>query len=422
MANNLESAKQEFSERLTAQISTEIPFIQKRVNLGKNVITDGNRSHGELNLYVPASGDVAVYALAGPDASTSALDYSGRSTTSSFYKVTCYARNGGGYLGYSSFEQMFAVGDIQKDLVEPRAHKVASEIERDLVSRSWFRSGGASISTAIGFEALSDAAASLQTIKATGDFVGFIPPRLQSYLSAAVTRGSFFVGSDILNQMYGKQAIGFYSNAEWVNEPFMPTFTFGSAWDGVTVSVDVDTQGADTIYLSGIPSGETIKAGTPFKIDGVYEVTISGTQLDTEKWFITQEDFTSTGTNDAVKVLPIYFNGSDGYQNNVYVEADSDGAVKIASGTSVTAGLTEGHTYYVGLLRDSEAFNWTPFNLPEVDGYKNTTVTDKDITVQLVSGGDIATRANYIRLDVPYFGDIVDPRVCRTIYVDKAEA
>jgi len=76
-------------------------------------------------------------------------------------------------------------------------------------------------------------------------------------------------------------------------------------------------------------------------------------------------------------------------------------------------------TYFVALLKEDSAFNWTPLELPDVDGCKNTTSSTEDITVQLVSGGDLLKRANKMRFDSPYFGDIVDPRACRLVYYKK---
>lgn len=421
---NFESAKQEFVDRLNAKVSTSIPFMKKHVNLGRNAVIKGNRSNAIIQLYVPASGNASVSTVSGPNASTSALDLTGRSRTSSFYKIECYAQNASDVLQYSGFEEIFNLEDVKKDLIIPRGQRLANEIERDLVTRNWHRSGGAIISSSASFAALAMTMGILQSIKATGDFTGFIPPMLQSLLANSSTNGSiYFLPNPIVDEMYRKASIGVFHNCSWVNEPFMPEITFGSAWSGVTVATDITDSGTSTIYLDGLPSGDTIYAGTPFYIDGVYDVTVSGVKLKSlKKWFIVQEDLTATGSKDAVSVLPIYFNGDDGYMNNLWVDADSDGAYKIASGTAVTCGLTEGHTYYTGVVRDADAFNWTPFEWPNVHALDNATSSTGELTIQTVMGGDILDRSNVMRLDVAYFGDIVDPRAVRTIYVDATES
>lgn len=421
---NYDAAKQEFVDRLNAKVSTSIPFIQKRVNLGKGQIVKGSRSNAIIQLYVPAAGNASVATVSGPNASDSALDLTDRSRVSSFYKVECYAQNASDILQYSGFEEIFKLDDVKRDLIIPRGQRIANEIERDLVERNWFRSGGAVISSTASFAALAQVSAILQSVKAVGDFTGYISPMLQSLLANSVTNGSvYFLPNEIVNKMYGKASIGVFHNCTWVNEPFMPELTFGSAWSGVTVSTDITDSGTSTIYLEGLPAGDTIYAGTPFYIDGVYDVTISGVkQGNLKKWFIVQETITATGTKDAVTVVPIYFNGDDGYMNNLWVAADDDGAYKIASGTAVTCGLTEGHTYYTGLVRDTDAFNWTPFEWPDVHALDNTKSVTDELTIQVVTGGEILDRSNVMRLDVPYFGDIVDTRAVRTLYIDTTES
>ena len=421
---NYDAAKQEFVDRLNAKVSTSIPFIQKRVNLGKGQIVKGSRSNAIIQLYVPAAGNASVATVSGPNASDSALDLTDRSRVSSFYKVECYAQNASDILQYSGFEEIFKLDDVKRDLIIPRGQRIANEIERDLVERNWFRSGGAVISSTASFAALAQVSAILQSVKAVGDFTGYISPMLQSLLANSVTNGSvYFLPNEIVNKMYGKASIGVFHNCTWVNEPFMPELTFGSAWSGVTVSTDITDSGTSTIYLEGLPAGDTIYAGTPFYIDGVYDVTISGVkQGNLKKWFIVQETITATGIKDAVTVVPIYFNGDDGYMNNLWVAADDDGAYKIASGTAVTCGLTEGHTYYTGLVRDTDAFNWTPFEWPDVHALDNTKSVTDELTIQVVTGGEILDRSNVMRLDVPYFGDIVDTRAVRTLYIDTTES
>ena len=89
----------------------------------------------------------------------------------------------------------------------------------------------------------------------------------------------------------------------------------------------------------------------------------------------------------------------------------------IAAQSAVTGLCDSGATYYTALIKEDEAFNWTPFELPDVEGCNNTTTTTEEMSVQLASGGNLLKRYNSMRLDCAYFGDIVDPRACRLIYV-----
>lgn len=415
---DLAAAKQELVDRLNAKISSDIPFIQKRVNLGKGLVTKGNRQHGVMEFYVPAAGNAKVGQLTYPVGTspypTSAIDLTGRTRNSSFWKKECYAQNASDILEFSNFEEIFELADYKQDLVKPRGQRMAHEIEKDIVNRNWCKAGGAIVSASADFLALSRASAELQSIKATGDYVGYLSPMLHSYLATSPLRMDFHAPDDRIREMYGKSSIGYFANVDWVSEPFMPVFTAGTAWgDSVKVKTAVTKQGATELVLSGLPSGAKIAKGTPFTIEGVYEVTMSGVKQSYLKKFIVQDDATAEGTEATVKVVPLYFNSDDGYTNTVWV----DGGKGIAA-DSVATMLVEGDAdYYVGLVRDAEAFNWTPFEFPELLALQNATSSTDELTIQLAAGGEILQRTNVMRMDCPYFGDIIDERAVRTLFV-----
>lgn len=116
---DLSAAKQELVDRLNAKISTSIPFIQKRVNLGKGQVTKGNRQHGVMDFYVPASGNAKVGQLTYPTGTTpyptSAIDLTGRPRNSSFWKKEFYAQNASDILEFSNFEEIFELDDYMRD-------------------------------------------------------------------------------------------------------------------------------------------------------------------------------------------------------------------------------------------------------------------------------------------------------------------
>lgn len=420
---DLSAARQELVDRLNAKISTTIPFIQKRVNLGRGQVTKQNREHGIMEFYVPASGNAKVGQVSYPVGTSpypDALNLSGRSRKSSFYKKTCYAQNASDILEYSSFEEIFALDDVKKDFIIPRGERMANEIEKDLVERNCFKAGGAIVSATADFLALSKASAELKSIKALGNWTGYLSPMLESYLSTSPLRMAFRAPDKRIEDMYGKASIGYYANVEWVEEPFMPVFTSGDAFgSGAKIKTAVSTQGATQVVVTGLTASTAIKKGTPITIAGVYEVTMSGVKQSYLKKFIIQEDATADANGDAtITLLPIYFNGPDGYTNNVWVEGVGNPVVYgIAANAKVTMLVDASTDYYIGLVRDSDAFNWTPFEWPELLALENYTTSTDELTVQIAGGANIEGRTNVIRMDVPYFGDIVDERAVRTLYV-----
>ena len=416
---NLVAARQELVDRLNAKISTSIPFIQKRVNLGKGQVTKGNREHGVMEFFVPASGNAKVGQVSFPVGTnpypTSALDLTGRPRNSSFWKKSCYAQNASDILEYSNFEEIFMLDDVKKDFIAPRGQRMAHEIEKDLVERNCFKAGGAIVSATADFLALSKASAELQSIKALGDWTGYLSPMLESYLSTSPLRMAFRAPDDRIKEMYGKASIGFYANVDWVSEPFMPIFTSGDSWgSSAKVKVAVNKQGAHTITLKGVTASANIKKGTPFSIAGVYEVTMSGVRQSYLKKFIVQEDAQADGSGNVdIEVLPLYYNSADGYTNTIWV----NGGNGIPAEAAVTCLVDANTDYFIGLVRDADAFNWTPFEWPELLALENSVSSTDELTIQLAAGGAILERTNVMRMDVPYFGDIVDERAVRTIYV-----
>ena len=92
MASDFSAAKQEFVDRLNANAVLNIPFIQKRVNLGKKALNEDARTQGVIELYVPAGGTGSVETLTtSTGIASGALDRSSDTgkMNSSFYKVTC---------------------------------------------------------------------------------------------------------------------------------------------------------------------------------------------------------------------------------------------------------------------------------------------------------------------------------------------
>lgn len=428
MASDYSAARQEFVDRINAGASLGIPFIQKRVNLGKTALNEDARTNGIIHLYVPAGGTSGSEQLTNENGPVpGALDRTNdQERGASFYKVECYAHNTWDFYAHNVLEKMFQIGNLKKNIIDGRITQICQKTEFDLVTRNWTKAGGACVagSTEAGFVAMDKAMAMLQTIKAEGSWTGYMSPLFKSKLStdAAKKNGGFDVPDDILRQMYSRHAIGVFAGADWVNEAFMPEYTSGvinsttTASTAITVKTAVSTQGANEITLTGVTASGKVPKGTPFTIEGVYDVSTGGLAMPFLKTFITQEDATANGDGDVtVKVLPIYFNDvTKGYQNNLYV-ADSE----IPASAVVKSSVEASTTYYTALIKEDSAFNWTPFELDDVENCTNTTTSTDDLTVQLVSGGDLLKRKNKMRFDCPYFGDIVDPRACRLVYYKK---
>ena len=429
MASDYTAARQTYVDFINAGVSIGIPFLQKHVNIGKKFINEENRTGGELHVSFPAGGTGGVEQLVNASGPVSgALDrtsfQSGGKGAASYFKDTFYPRNSYEFLEHTSMQKLFQMGNIKKNVVTPRINHLCQMTEKDLVDRNWTRAAGCTVTSTIGFGILGKAMSYIETVKSAGSWTGFMSPLLQSLISdTTLSKASGFdVPDNILREMYGKYALGYCQGAEWVKEPFMPVYQSGAlnttdTASGVTVKADVTTQGANEIVVTGFTAAGTVKKGTPFTIEGVYDVSTTGIKMDWLKVFIVQEDASSAADSDkykyTLKVLPMYFNDdTKGYCNNLYNASSKIPATAVVKGLCAASS-----TYYTAFIKEDEAFNFTPFELDEVEGCTNTTTSTDDLTVQLCSGGSLLTHKNAMRIDCPYWGDIVDPRACRLVMV-----
>lgn len=427
MANNLIDAKQELCDNLAAKIILGIPFIKRSTSIGRDQITKTSRTQGKIKLYVNAGGGAQVKKFD----SNSALDLTNRSKDSSFYEKEFTASVASDILGFNAFEELFQLGEggVDKEFVQPRGEYMSNIIEKDLVERNWFKAGGAVIENGgVNMQPLFKAQSILQTIKAGGTFTGFLSPMLQGELAynALGKQNGFDAPTETQRDMYGNAVIGSAAGFEYINEPFMPVFTMGDALGSAKVAKAVNS-GDDEIQLKGVTANAKIYKGTPLKIEGVYDVTMAGAPVVYKKTFIVQEDATVSGSGTVtVKIIPVYLTGDDHYKPTAYSTSTvarggtlvgNKGVIPVDAG--VTCELTAGTEYHIGLIREASAFNWLPFELTKLYGVENRTTSVDELTLHICTGGELLKYENATRIDCPYFGDIVDERACRTIYVKK---
>ena len=99
MASDYSAARQEFVDRLNAAVSLEIPWLQKKVNIGQKALNEDARTSGILHLMVPAGGTGGVEQLTNASGPISGAldrtsDFTAGKDSASYYGLDVYCRNG----------------------------------------------------------------------------------------------------------------------------------------------------------------------------------------------------------------------------------------------------------------------------------------------------------------------------------------
>jgi hypothetical protein len=170
---------------------------------------------------------------------------------------------------------------------------------------------------------------------------------------------------------------------------------------------------ADTIALSGVT--QTIPAGTPLFMEGVYATSPVGSKTSALKAFIAIED----GTAGSVKVRHVDFSG-----HGTKEAVAADGTTLTASGLAskkLVNGLSAG-VYFTGIFRVNGAMEFD--TLPELDwsNAEDRTTAPNGITLHEGRAVDVFGGTNKTRWAIAAVAGIVEPRACAYVCIKDATA
>ena len=301
-----------------------------------------------------------------------------------------------------------------KEIAIPNGKALIEGVVAEAIKKDLGRQNVAFVGT--GFLPLSKASRALGSITSDKRY-GFIDPMIDSVL-ATVGKGFDPVNAD---PIASKGMFGAFAGTEFREQQFLPSIEISAdlanELSSATVSGFVQDQGPvsakyDLLKLSGVT--ETIPAGTPLFVDGIYAANLVGNKMSFNKAFIAIEDATA----GAVKVRPVDLVGqgtkeavkADG--SNVTV-ADFDNAKLV---NPIAAG-----TYYLGIIRTEGA--------QEFDTFKNLDWSNADQTSESIEGiyvhegrvVDILKGTNTTRWTVASVSQCIEPRCAALVLVKDAQ-
>lgn len=320
------------------------------------------------------------------------------------YTITL--KNKGNACEIDSWDEIVNIEDFQKEIVKPRAVKLAKEIQKDVIKDTAFKSTQAVVASAPSFKALTDAAAALEEAAVAGNIVSFLSPT--NHGTIAETGLAKYIPDDIQKKIYGRNYLGEYAGASQIalsNMPVIETTTKPTATASVTVVSADDGTELGFAPITGV-AGSNLVAGTPFSAAGLKLVDVNGVETD-------QDYVIMADANGNIPELRVTMQGQAYNNPNAWV----------ASGTSaLTLGcmLDANSKYDIGVVRTEDALAFDTYKFNKLAGTEEIgTETVDGVRVECVKGSNVKTRESLVRIDCPFAAGIPEPRNVVTLFIKK---
>lgn len=274
------------------------------------------------------------------------LDITGQTSTLTEKKLTKSIEIENVMVETNAIEAITDIGDWDDVIAKPNGQAlgegiVAKVITKDipLCNTAYFGKGWLPLSKASNF---------LSSVSSAKKF-GFMDPLCESIVTS---QGKAFTPADS-EDLYKTGLVGNFAGTEWRMQQFIPQVSISAdlAAELASATVSSYTQGAtaDTLTLSGVT--QTIPAGTPIMVKGIYAANLIGNKTSALKAFIAMEDATS----GAVKVAKVEFVGQ-GTKDCVKANGSAVNPASDFAGKKIVA--PEAGDYYMGIVRCDGAFEF----------------------------------------------------------------
>lgn len=298
-----------------------------------------------------------------------------------------------------------------KEIAVPNGKALIEGFVQDAIKNDIGRQNIAFVGT--GFLPLSKASRALGSITSDNRY-GFIDPMIDSVL-ATVGKGFDPINAD---PIASKGVYGKFAGTECREQQFLPSVEISTdlanELSSATVSGFVQDANASaaTLKLSGVT--ETIPAGTPLFVEGIYATNLVGNKMSFLKAFIAIEDATA-GT---VKVRPVDLVGQG---TKEAVKADgSEVEVADFANKKLVNPITAG-TYYMGIIRVEGAQEFDTLKKVDWSNADQTSDSIEGITVHEGRTVDILKGSNVTRWSVAGVSQCIEPRGAALVLIKDAQ-
>lgn len=293
-----------------------------------------------------------------------------------------------------------------KEIAEPYGEKVAKGLVQSVLADDIGLQNTAFVGN--GWLPLFKASNYLESISSESQFA-FVDPMVESIMQSS---GRGFTPAGDVEPRFQKGLKGMVGQAEVRAQQGMPTLEISDELAAELASATVTSYATgtdyDTLTLNGVT--ESIPAGTPLFIAGVYATDMVGVKTSALKAFIAIEDATA----GSVKVRKTDFVGN-GTREACDIDGDTLALSDLASkklANPIKAGI-----YFTGIFRVNGAMEFDA--LPELDwSNAESRVTSPDgITLHEGRAVDVFAGTNKTRWAIAAVAGIVEPRGCAYVCI-----
>jgi hypothetical protein len=411
-------------DMLATAIRDNMPYVRASEQKYPQSELKGKKYGAEVNVYLTDAGRVSDGIVANPD-------------NVHEIQLTAYMQNKNTAVETDIWEDYNDIESFAKEVLKPRALKLARTIEKDVIDHNILRGmqAVAAPKTSVAldgasFDFLSQAATKLDELSVTGRKVQFASPSV--YAKIASTGLAKFLPDAIQTDIYRNKYLGEYAGASCVEQALLPTVKLSANADTAPTLTFTPVKEGSTIVgytvgaLTASGAGKTIEEGAAYVVPGVYLLDESGMETDQPLVVIVHKVISGTSKGTLTEALGIedlrvtakgYSEGTP----NVWVDPTTFDSTSTT--TTVTCsfipGMGAGKNYIVGQCRIDDALVFDSYSFSDLPSSRQENVGNEGpITLKAMAFGDGKNGVQMTRIDAPYLATMWEPRRSVVTFVE----
>jgi hypothetical protein len=411
-------------EMLATAVRDNAPYLRASEQKYPQSELKGKKYGAEVNTYLVDTGTVSDGIIANPDAINE-------------IQLTAFMQNKNTSVETDIWNDFNDIESFAREVLKPRALKLARTIEKDVIDHNIFSSMQAVVAPKVGgvsaptFGLLADAATKLDELAVPGRKVDFQSPTVMGAI--AQTGLAKFLPDDIQRDIYRNKYLGEYAGASCVEQVLMPIVKMSATMDTApTITFTPVTEtigGVSTIvgYTVGAitaSSGKTLDEGAAYTVPGVYLLDESGMETDQPLVVIVHKIVTGTtkgvlSESLGIEDLRVTAKGFSTGVPNVWVDPTTFDSGSATTVVTLSALLGASKNYQVGQCRTEDALCFDSYNFSDLPSSRTENVGyDGPITLKAMEFGDGKNGVQLTRIDAPYLSKTWEPRRSVTTFVE----
>ena len=411
-------------DMLATAIRDNMPYVRASEQKYPQSELKGKKYGAEVNVYLTDAGTVSDGIVANPD-------------NIHEIQLTAFMQNKNTAVETDIWEDYNDIESFAKEVLKPRALKLARTIEKDVIDHNILRGmqAVAAPKTSVAldgasFDFLSQAATKLDELSVTGRKVDFQSPSV--FAKIASTGLAKFLPDAIQTDIYRNKYLGEYAGASCVEQALLPTIKLSATADNAPTLKFTPVKEGTTIVgytvgaLTESSGSKTLEEGAAYVVPGVYLLDESGMETDQPLVVIVHNKITGTSKGTLTESLGIedirvtakgYSEGTP----NVWVDplTFDSGSTDTTVTCSFIPGMAAGKNYIVGQCRIDDALVFDSYSFSDLPSSRQENVGNEGpITLKAMAFGDGKNGVQMTRIDAPYLATMWEPRRSVVTFVE----